>query len=190
MATKTSTTPAIVGVFSDRSKAQKAVSELRSAGFSETEIGLVTQNTDGDNGVMHDGDGNNAAEGAAVGAAAGIGVGALWALGIAAGVLPAIGPAIAGGIFASILASAASGAAVGGIVGALVGLGIPEEEAKFYESEVKAGRTIVTVTTDNRMAEVVDILERNGGTFRKPIDAGKGVHSQSTNRFASSSTSA
>jgi uncharacterized protein (TIGR02271 family) len=98
-----------------------------------------------------------------VGAATGVGVGALWAIGIAAGLLPAIGPVIAGGLLASVVASAAGGAAVGGIVGALIGLGIPEEEAEFYESEVKAGRTMVTVKAGERHAEAMAILQRHGG---------------------------
>jgi hypothetical protein len=183
MATKITTTPASVGVFSDRSNAQKAVSGLRSAGFSEREIGLVSSNSEGEDGNSPDADGNNAAEGAAIGAATGIGVGTLWAIGIAAGFLPAIGPAIAGGIFASILASAASGAAVGGLVGALIGLGMSEEEAEFYETEVKAGRTIVTVATEDRAAEAVKILRANGGSVRDTTEAS--AQFEKKNRFAS-----
>ena len=189
MATKTLTEPAIVGVFAQRSDAQRAVSALRQAGFGEHEIGMISQNKDGAV-TTHDGDGNNAAEGAAVGAATGVGVGALWALGIAAGVLPAIGPAIAGGLFASILTSAAGGAAVGGLIGALVGLGIPEEEAEFYESEVKAGRTIVTVKTDKRRDEAMHILRNHGGAMRGAATDGNGPHFATQNRFASWQTTA
>src|SRR5262249_9740746 len=57
---------------------------------------------------------------------------------------------------------AAAGAAAGGIVGALIGLGIPEEEAHYYESEFKAGRVIVTVRADGRYNEAWDILHRHG----------------------------
>jgi uncharacterized protein (TIGR02271 family) len=191
MATATSTKPAVVGVFHDQSNAQKAVNQLRSAGFAESEIGMITQKGAHDTTIAHDGkgahdgDGTNAAEGAAVGAATGVGVGALWALGIAAGILPAIGPAIAGGILASILTSAASGAAVGGLVGALVGLGIPEEEAKHYESEVKSGRTIVTVASATREAEAIEILTRNGGDVRNARGSTNAPHFQGKNRFAS-----
>lgn len=190
MATKTLTQAAIVGVFTERSDAQRAVSALRQAGFGENEIGMVTQNRDGTATTRVDGDDNNAAEGAAIGAATGLGVGALWALGIAAGMLPAIGPAIAGGIFASILTSAAGGAAVGGLVGALVGLGIPEDEAEFYESEVKAGRTIVSVKTDNRRPEAIEILQRHGASMRGTGTDGKGPHFATQNRFASSESTA
>jgi uncharacterized protein (TIGR02271 family) len=77
--------------------------------------------------------------------------------------LPAIGPVIAGGTLASIIASAATGAAVAGVGGALVGMGVPEDEAKYYESEFKAGRTLVTVQAGNQNAEVEAIMRRHGG---------------------------
>jgi uncharacterized protein (TIGR02271 family) len=74
--------------------------------------------------------------------------------------LPAIGPAIAGGTLAAILASAATGAAAAGLAGALIGLGIPKEEAEYYEGELRAGRTIVTVQAGDRYDEAASILRR------------------------------
>jgi len=152
----------VVGVFTDRTQAQQAVSELRKAGFPEDRIGIVTRDEDAQKMGATAGKGSKVAAGAATGVATGAGVGALWALGIAAGMLPAIGPVIAGGLLASVLASAAGGAAVAGIVGALIGLGIPEEEAKYYESEVHSGRTLVTVKADSRYDEATGILRRFG----------------------------
>src|SRR4051812_49948947 len=38
-----------------------------------------------------------------------------------------------------------SGAAIAGIAGALIGWGIPEEDAKYYEGEVQAGRYLALV---------------------------------------------
>ena len=49
-----------------------------------------------------------------------------------------------------------------GITDSLAGLGLPEQEAEFYNSEFEAGRTIVTVTTNDRQQEAFDILRRNG----------------------------
>ena len=89
--------------------------------------------------------------------------GALWGLGIVAGVLPAVGPAIAGGTLAAILTSAAAGAAAAGLAGTLIGLGIPKHEAEYYESEVEAGRIVVTVRTGGRYAEVLAVMRRFGG---------------------------
>jgi uncharacterized protein (TIGR02271 family) len=157
----------IVGVFQDQHQARQAVDELRRAGFREDQIGVVGPDgtTTGGTKVGSD-EGTSTAVGAATGVAAGAGVGALWALGIAANVLPAIGPVISGGILASVLASAAGAAAAGGIVGALVGFGLSEEDAHYYEGELKAGRTLVTVQADRREDEARAILERFGGYGR------------------------
>lgn len=157
----------VVGVFASATNAQKALADLRKDGFGEDEIGVVSQNPEGNRTVGRSGDGDTkATEGAAVGVATGAGVGALWAVGIAAGLLPAIGPVIAGGIFAAILASAAGGAAAAGLAGALIGLGIPEDDAKHYESELKSGRTIITVANGPRAEQATEIISRNGGVLR------------------------
>ena len=100
------------------------------------------------------------------GVTAGAGVGALWGIGIVSGVLPVLGPAIAAGTLAAILSSAAAGATVAGLAGTLIGLGIPREDAEYYESEFEAGRTLVTVTAPGREAEVRDVMARHGGFER------------------------
>jgi uncharacterized protein (TIGR02271 family) len=153
-----------VGVFEDRTKAQHAIAELKRMGFTDQQIGVASQGEHSDQLVHahHDEHGNHAGAGAAAGVAGGLGVGALWGLGIIAGVLPAIGPVIAGGVLASIAASAAAGAAAGGLVGALVGMGIPNEEAEYYENEFRQGRTIVTVRADDRFDEVRGVMRRFG----------------------------
>jgi hypothetical protein len=153
-----------VAIFDDRTQAQRAIEELKRAGFSDKEIGVTARDLgrdghplDTDKGETH------AKEGAIAGVTAGAGVGALWGLGILAGVLPAIGPAIAGGTLAALLSSAAAGAATAGIAGALIGLGIPEEEATYYDQEFRAGRVVVTVRGDGRMSEAQRILAQYGG---------------------------
>jgi len=159
---KTSKRTTVVGVFNDASKAQEAIRALKEAGFREDEIGVISQDKTAPAAKGKKTKGSHVAEGAVAGVATGAGVGALWALGIAANILPGIGPVIAGGLLASVLASAAGGAAVAGVVGALVGLGIPEEEAQYYEGEFKAGRTIVTVKANGRFDEAWSILNRFG----------------------------
>jgi hypothetical protein len=153
----------VVGVFDDRTRAQEALRELRNAGFREDDIGVIARDGETRTETTTGTDtGSNVLAGAGAGAAAGAGVGALWALGIAAGMLPAIGPVIAGGLLASVLASAAGGAAVAGVIGALIGLGIPEEEARYYEGEFRAGRTLVTVRAGARYDDAWAILRRHG----------------------------
>ena len=156
---------AIVGVFENRRDAEAAIREMKAYGVSENDIGMVVRHATGreDTDPPASDQGTKAVEGAAVGAAAGAGVGALWALGIAANVLPVIGPIVSGGILAAVLASAAGGAATAGIVGALIGLGISEEDATYYESELMAGRSIVTVRAPDHSAEVYNIIHRYNG---------------------------
>src|SRR5205085_1981109 len=80
--------------------------------------------------------------------------------------IPVIGPALALGTLGTILVNAAGGAAIAGLAGALIGWGIPEEDASFYEGEVKAGRYLVTVEAAGREAEAREILHRRGGFDR------------------------
>lgn len=191
MASRKSTT--VVGVFHDREQAQQAVNELRRAGFRESQIGVAARDGEEVTGATRmDAEENNAAEGALAGIAAGAGVGTLWGIGIVAGLLPAIGPAIAGGTLAAVLSSAAVGAAAAGLAGALIGLGIPEEEAKYYEEEFKKGHVIVTVRTERRVAEARDILNRFGGydrnTHQKTRATTSRTSSRTTTRTAAAST--
>lgn len=155
----------VVGVFEDQGAAQKAVAELRRAGFGEDQVGVLVRDMPhrADRDAMETEDTtSNVGAAAATGAITGAGVGALWALGIATVGLPAIGPVIAGGILASLLASAAGTAVAGGILGALVGLGIPEEQARSYESEFHAGRILVTVQTADDYRKAENILHEHG----------------------------
>ena len=153
------------GVFATRAAAEQAVAELKRAGYRDDQIGLVGKDASGKT-VKKDGAGEtHAAEGAAIGAAAGAGVAGLTSLGISFGVIPVIGPILAMGPFAAALVSAVGGVAAASLAGALIGWGIPEEDAKFYEGEVKAGRYLVTVDCgqgdDGR-----ELLRRHGGYDR------------------------
>ena len=157
----------VVGTFETASQAQSAVSELRSMGFAESQIGVASKSSEEIVGAHTTTNAEeNAGEGAATGAAVGLGAGALWGLGILAGVLPAIGPVIAGGTLAAIAASAATGAAAGGLAGALLGMGVSKEDVEYYNTEFTRGRTVVTVDAGDRAADASRALARNGATNR------------------------
>ena len=152
-----------IAIFDDRTQAKQAIAQLKRAGFTEKEIGVTSRDV-GEDSLAGDGrKETRAKEGAIAGVATGAGVGALWGLGILAGVLPAIGPAIAGGTLAAILSSAAAGAATAGLAGTLIGLGIPEEEANYYDREFQAGRVLITVDAGRRLEEAQSILAQSGG---------------------------
>jgi hypothetical protein len=159
----------VTAVFEDQARAREAIHALKAAGFDEAQIGLTSRDRDGvhvaQERAEHVGE-SYASEGALSGVAAGVGIGALWGLGILAGALPAIGPAIAGGTLAIMLSSAAAGAAAAGVTGALVGLGIPKEDAEYYESEVIAGKTVVTIDAGERESDARAIVEGYGGRDR------------------------
>ena len=148
----------VVGVFDDRQQADRAIDELRRAGFSDSQIGVAMRYDDAgstmgdaaDAGVDED---SHAGTGAVTGIVAGLGLGALAGLGVLSGVIPVIGPAIAGGTLGVILSNAAAGAAAGGLVGALAGAGVSEDNAQYYQNEFESGRTIVTVAADGRADE-------------------------------------
>ncbi len=50
-----------------------------------------------------------------------------------------------------------------GITNSLENLGLPEQEATFYNGEFEAGRTVVVVNTKDRQQEASQILARDGG---------------------------
>ena len=168
----TNTRSIAVGVFADRRHAQAAVRELKDAGFREDQIGVIAQHTEeSPAGAVTEEHGSHVVEGAVTGVVAGAGVGALWCLGIVTLGIPAIGPVIAGGVFAAILASAAGGAVIAGIAGALIGLGIPEEEAHYYEGEFKSGRTLVTVKDENRYDKAWRTCTATAPTTRRRLQS-------------------
>lgn len=88
-------------------------------------------------------------------------LGGLAGLLIGAGsmVLPGLGAIAAAGPIAGLL----SGAVTGGVVGGLVDLGIPEERGRQYEKELKEGRILFSMKTDdNNVQRVSSVLQSSG----------------------------
>lgn len=75
------------------------------------------------------------------------------------------GSVFAGGILVATLGSAALGAMTGSFIGAFIGMGMPEEHARHYEHEFSSGRTIVTVKTDDRQQDAVNILHQHEALY-------------------------
>ena len=159
-----------VGVFEDRGRARGAVHALRQAGFRDEEIGFLTR--DEAAGVRRTGEatGTHWEAGAGIGAAAGAATGLGLGIAVATGLIGPIA-VVAGGTLAALLASAGAGAAVGSVLGALTGLGIPEDEAGYYQSEFETGRTLVTVRAPGRAREAHDIMRRHGAVEHRYTEA-------------------
>jgi hypothetical protein len=156
----------VIGLFRDSARAERAIRDLKDAGFTEGQIGILMQDRAEQRKFAED-TGTKAGEGAATGAATGGLLGGVVGLlaGVGALVIPGVGPIIAGGALASTLAGAGIGAAAGGLVGALIGLGIPEEEARYYERGFREGGILVTVDAGPRKAEARQILLNAGADF-------------------------
>ena len=156
----------MVGVFNNRTQAEQAIADLRAAGYSDDQIGMVARDSSGKTVRTTGSDDTYADEGAVAGTVAGAAAGAAVGAGILAGVIPVIGPVLAVGALGTVLLNAAGGAAIAGLAGALIGWGIPEEDARYYEGEVKAGKYLVTVEGGNRADNARTILNRSGGFDR------------------------
>lgn len=159
----------VVGVFDTRSQAELALEELRQAGFHDSQLAMVMHRDPKETVEVTDLDAAKAAqvsgeskagEGAAIGAASGAVVGG--AIGVATALIPGVGPVISLGTLAATVFGVAAGAAGGGLVGTLIGLDFPEEEARFYEQELKAGRILVGVKAEDRESEAEAIMRRYG----------------------------
>jgi uncharacterized protein (TIGR02271 family) len=162
----------VVGVFEHLDDARDAIEELKKSGFRGDQISILSPDREATHEVATE-TGTNAGAGAATGAVAGGILGGLagWLVGIGALAIPGVGPFIAAGAFATALGGAAIGAGVGAIAGALAGMGVPEEEAEYYEGEAKAGRTLVAVRADGRYDEARGILREYGAYDIESRDA-------------------
>ena len=159
-------TGTVVGLFRKTLGAERAIRDLKDEGFTDRQIGVLMRDPDQERRLAEE-TGTKAGEAAARGAVTGGVLGGLVGLlaGVGALVIPGVGPLIAGGALASTLAGAGIGAAAGGLVGALIGLGIPEEEARYYERGLEEGGILVSVNAGARATEALRILVDAGAEF-------------------------
>jgi hypothetical protein len=158
-------------VFDSREEAERALTELRSAGVSEDSISIIGRHgeqNDTSGGIDDDDMNKSGAAKGAIGGAIGGGL-----LGIAALAIPGVGPLAAAGAIAAgaVPEAAAIGAGVGALAGGVSGLltkhGVSDEDAKYYEGHINNGGYFLSVDSDRSSgvsAEAArEILYRNGG---------------------------
>ena len=117
----------VLGIYTGYAAVERAVDELREAGFRNTDISVLFPANAGTKDFAHE-KGTKAPEGATAGGGTGAIVGGAlgWLAGIGALAIPGVGPFIAAGPIMAALAGGAVGGAVGGFTGALIGFGMPE----------------------------------------------------------------
>ena len=188
----------VVALFEEHSKVEDAIRDLKDAGFTNEQIGVATQDRveperarsegsaiDDEAGRIVEDTASGLAEGAAAGAVTGGVIGGLVGL-VSSLLIPGLGPLVVGGILASTLMGMGVGAATGGLIGALVGMGVPEEDARYFDAGLREGRTMLTVSGTQGAPEAVAILQRHGADLgpsksqaSKPSDRYKGQERRS-----------
>src|SRR5262245_46355670 len=152
----------VVGLFDTRDRAQAAIEQLRDAGIDSKHISVAMRSREETEAMTTD---TGVGSGAITGAVGGGVLGGLAGLLVAVGALavPAISPIVAAGPLARSLTGAVIAAAAGSLRGAQVDAGVPEEEARHYQTGVERGGVLVTVAAPAGQEIVArDILNRNG----------------------------
>jgi len=166
---------AIFGLANSQEQTDRVISKLQAAGFNTEDISVLmpdknqpvqgNEYTKGKKGTLGIEKNTKAAEGGATGATAGGIIGG--SIGLLAGVgslaIPGLGVLIVGGPIVAALSGSAVGGALGLFIGSLVGMGIPEYEAKKYETQVKNGRILISVHTEDsdQLDRVKQIFQKN-----------------------------
>lgn len=183
----------VVALFDSIDYAETAARQIKEQGLRTDDISIVARHKDGaddgqgagmvmgtgenpsmqqkswaDGGIRASGDrsgtGNNFVnDNISDGVISGGILGGLAGLLIGAGsmVIPGLGIIAAAGPVAGLL----SGAVTGGIVGGLVDLGIPESESRRYEGDIRGGKVLFSMKTDDdKVDRVTSILRNNGAS--------------------------
>jgi hypothetical protein len=156
---------AVFGIYHNANQAERVVERLRDAGFSNDDISVLFEDSEGSKDFAHEKN-TKAPEGTTTGVTAGGVIGGTLGLlaGIGALAIPGVGPFIAAGPIMGALAGLGVGGAVGGLIGALIGMGIPEYEAKRYEGHIKAGGVLLSVhcDTSDEITRAKEMLKHTG----------------------------
>jgi hypothetical protein len=164
----------LLAVYSDHDAAEEAIKLLQKNGMKMDQLSIIGQDfktIEKPIGFLTTG--SVACDGARVGAWTGGLFGIL--VGAAFLIVPGVGPlVIVGPLAATMLGGvegAIAGSAVGALAGALVSLGFSKNQAIEYESQIKAGKFLVTLKgdpeqiekakklVDENKAESVDVVE-------------------------------
>ena len=162
----------VAAIFNSRADAERSVEGLRSAGFGEDRISLLTPGTSHEKlddvpTTETEQPGMGKALGGAVGGALGVAGGLHLGAAAASLFLPGVGPVFAVGLVAAALlgaGGAATGAAVGGALEDSMARELPHDELFVYEDALRRGRSVVLVVADDDEGEekARGVLARSG----------------------------
>ncbi len=170
----------VFGIFRTRESLHNAVDALKAQNFRNSDISVLMQSEEGTRDFAFEKN-TKAPEGATAGVVTGAALGGAfgWLVGAGALAIPGLGPFVAAGPIMAAIAGIGLGGTIGGVAGGLIGLGIPEFEARRYESFVKEGGLLISIHVDNAKWEekAKAILEDYGAenvstTMEKRSDTG------------------
>lgn len=150
----------VVGIFDNHSSAQEAAAQIKDAGLKTNDISILARESDaGDDHTetftnsapTNDNISDGVVTGTVLGGLAGL------IVGIGTVIVPGLGVIAAAGPIVGLL----SGAVTGGIVGGLVDLGIPEENSKQYESDIKSGKILLSIKVNDQNVDKVSSILKN-----------------------------
>jgi hypothetical protein len=151
----------ITGVFRSYQSAWDAAAALRRAGFSESQVNLLSPaSSEAEIHAIPTSDTEQPGVGAAIGGMLGgaMGIAGGLELGMAAAIvlLPGVGPILAFGLAGAALfgaGGAVGGAALGNAADDNATEGVPADEIFFYEDALRQGRSVVMVLAGDRSEE-------------------------------------
>jgi MFS family permease len=150
----------VAGLFATRSQAERALRNLKEAGYRADQVSLSTPRA-GRRGHY----GRKVAIGIVLGTIAGALIGALLT-----GAIPGVRPIVTGNLLATFVLIAAAGAATGGLAGGLLSMSASGDRALYYEQEVESGRYLVTVAAPG-LEEARRIMRASGAMESAPVEA-------------------
>jgi hypothetical protein len=155
----------VFGIAQTDEQAIRIANDLKLAGFSADDISVLYPDKQGTRDFAHE-QHTKAPEGAVSGGVIGGVIGGTlgWLVGIGSLAIPGVGPFIAAGPILAALGGIAAVGTAGGIVGGLIGMGIPEYEAKRYESKIREGNILISVHAENsdEISRAKDIFKNAG----------------------------
>ena len=147
----------VVGLFDSQDHAETAAQQIKDQGLRTDDISIIAKHGNdggaGKEGGINDNISDGVLSGGVLGGIAGLLIGA------GSMVIPGLGIIAAAGPITGLL----SGAVTGGIVGGLVDLGIPENRSKQYESDVKQGKVLFSMKTDEDKVDRITTILRHSG---------------------------
>jgi hypothetical protein len=152
---------ALFGIYTNRQAVEKAVDSLHRENFAKADISVFLPHKD-DLGKLSHVPETRAVEGAEMGMTAGAIIGSV--LGCLAGVgllaVPGVGAVIVAGPLATMLIATGAAAGIGGLWGGLIGLGIPEKEAKHFQTRLHKGDILLSVhcSDENKIMHAKEIM--------------------------------